>query len=136
MVEIWSLPSHSELDPVVALKCFMDRRSSVCGDSNTVPVFIHEDGSNLTRIQFNEDLKSLLQQFPELTSSPLDSWTGHSFRAGLPTILQTLGFHEEDIKMFGRWKSAAYLKYLKDMTLRKQTHSKITSTFGRILQMF
>ena len=122
------------MSPVIALKSFMDRRSSVCIGTKIAPLFIREDGTNLTRVHFNEEFKSLLQRYPELTSSPLDSWTGHSFRAGLPTILQSLGFDEESIKVFGRWKSVAYLKYLKDMTLRKKTHSKITATFGLILE--
>ena len=133
VVEIWSLPEREDLDPVVALKSFLQRRSSLSSNIDA-PVFTLEDGSNLTKTKFNEELKKLLGEFPELTESPLDSWTGHSFRSGLPTILQSLGFSEDEIKSWGRWKSAAYLSYLKDMTLRKKTRARLTTTFSQILK--
>ena len=80
VVEVWSLPEKEELDPVIALKSYLERRSSKFGDDDSRPVFIHEDGSNLSRSGFNKILKELLDTFPELASSPRDSWTGHSFR--------------------------------------------------------
>ena len=99
----------------------------------SLPLFVHQDGSNLTKYEFNQTLKELLNMFPSLSTSSLDFWAGHSFMAGLSTILQKLGFTAEQIKAWGRWKSSAYLVYLKDMSARRATRAKLTTTFSEIL---
>ena len=128
VVEIWSFDSRPDLDPVCALSSFLERRSNIPSEE-TLPVFIWQDGSNLSKSQFNKILKELLSIFPEFANSSRDFWAGHSFRSGLPTLLQGLGFHEEEIKGWGRWKSMAYQAYLKDFSARRKTKEKLTHTF-------
>ena len=94
IVEVWGLPARSELDPVIALQGYLRRRKALFGEAKDVPVFIHEDGSNLSKEEFNRDLKIILAHYPELSSSTRDQWAGHSFRSGLSTLLQSLGFDE------------------------------------------
>ena len=134
VVEVWCLPQKPELDPVVALEAFLERRSSSPEVSSNSPIFVHSDGSNLTKNEFNRELKQLLNLFPELTDSSVDYWAGHSFRSGISTLLQGLGFSEEEIKSWGRWHSSAYLAYLKDMSARQATQARLTSTFNEILK--
>ena len=134
IVEIWGLPERVELDPVLALKGYLDRRSDMGNVATGLPVFIHRDGSNFTKAEFNNTLKELLSIYPDLSSSNQDFWGGHSFRSGLSTLLQGLGFDENAIKAWGRWKSQAYLAYLKDMTHRRETRARLTSTFSDILK--
>ena len=136
VVEVWSVKDREDLDPVLALKFYLGMRNEKFGYDDELPVFVHEDGSNLSRSEFNKVLQQLLDTFPELSSSERDSWSGHSFRSGLTTMLQTLGFSEESIKNWGRWKSAAYLCYMKDMTARRKTQSRLTTTFSDILKLF
>ena len=133
VVELWQLGEAPDLDPVVALRSYMKRRSDLFGSNNTLPVFIHEDGSNLSKSEFNKNLKTLLSQYPGLVDSSVDFWAGHSFRSGLSTLLQTLGFSEEEIKSWGRWRSSAYLRYLKDISARRKTKAKLVDTFHQIL---
>ena len=135
VVEVWSFEEKPELDPVVALKAYVDRRNSVFGHDYAGPAFILEDGQAYTKAEFNKDLKVLLDLYPELASSPRDSWSGHSFRAGLATMLQTLGFDEESIKSWGRWRSCAYLVYLKDLEARRATRARLTKTFRDIASL-
>jgi hypothetical protein len=97
------------------------------------PVFIHEDGSLYSNTELNQDLKSLLSKFPSLTNSSREHWSGHSFRAGLATLLTSLGFSEEKIKSWGRWRSMAYMAYAQDMTMRRKTRMELSSLFGRML---
>ena len=40
-------------------------------------------------------------------------FTSHSFRAGMATLMGTLGFSDEEIMAMGWWSSEAYLNYLK-----------------------
>ena len=96
-------------------------------------MFLHEDGSIYSKLELNADLTFLLSNFPEL-DNPRDQFSGHSFRAGLSTILSVLGFSEEEIKGWGRWKSEAYIRYLKDQTHRRKVFEKFRNTFTAILR--
>ena len=125
------MPLRSDLDPIVALKAYKGRRDNVFGTANHLPMFLHENGSIYTKSEFNEDLSSLLATYPEL-STDRDKWSGHSFRAGLPTILAILGFSPEDIQKWGRWRSDAYLAYLKDQSHRRNVKAKLALTFKNI----
>ena len=37
----------------------------------------------------------------------------HSFRAGVPTMMASLGYSDNDIMAAGRWQSKAFLAYTK-----------------------
>lgn len=120
LVEVWAVEDSPAMDPVQSLKVFLDLRSSIFGASgDNLPVFIHENGSALSKAEFNSDLKVMLDMFPELSTSNRDLFAGHSFRSGnllvllrllgliliiigLSTLLQSLGFSEGEIKSWGR----------------------------------
>ena len=57
VIEIWKLDGVHDLDPVEALESFVRRRNSLFGRSDDYPLFIHEDGSNLSKAEFNSSLK-------------------------------------------------------------------------------
>ena len=95
-------------------------------------MFMHENGAIYSKVEFNEDLSKLLATYPALDTER-DKWSGHSFRAGLSTILSILGFSKESIQSWGRWKSNAYLRYIKDQRQRRETRAKLISTFDSIL---
>ena len=82
-----------------SLKVFLEFRHCNFGRSEALPLFIHEDGSNYSKDELNRDLKTMLEEFPELSTSNKDSWSGHSFRSGISTLLQTLGFSGEKIQV-------------------------------------
>ena len=87
---------------------------------------------NYTKLELNQDLALMLAQYPELNTER-DKWSGHSFRAGLSTVLSILGFPKEDIQKWGRWKSDVYQRYVKDFAHRREIKSKLITTFDRIL---
>ena len=131
-MDVWNIPEKADLDPVRALKAFVDRRQEAFGPSENLPLFLHENGSIYTKIELNADLAILLATFPDL-ETPRDKWSGHSFRAGLSTILSILGFSKEDIQKWGRWRSEAYLFYIKDQVQRRKVKEKLFKTFKDIL---
>ena len=55
-----------------------------------------------------------------------------SFRSGLPTLLQSAGFEEEDIKAWGRWVSTAFQAYTKDMTKRSEVQRTMNKAMSRL----
>ena len=133
IVEVWRVLENEDMDPVLAVSRFLQFRNETFGDLNDKPVFIHQDGSLYTKSELNKDLKDLLAQFPALSGSGRESWSGHSFRAGLATLLTSLGFSEEQVKKWGRWHSAAYMLYAQDLTMRRKTRAELTSVFGKML---
>lgn len=133
VVEVWQVKENPYLDPVAALLCFMKLRNAAFGQAKDKPVFLHEDGSLYCKSELNVDLKVLLAQFPPLSSSSRECWSAHSFRAGLATLLSNLGFSEEQIKKWGRWRSRAYQVYAQDMALRRSTRSELSTVFGQML---
>ena len=132
VVEVWEVKENEDLDPVLALKQYLRLRSLALGPAEDCPVFLHEDGSQLTKAEMNKDIKQLLGQYPSI-SSPRDMWSGHSFRAGISTLLTSLGFTEEQIKNWGRWSSSAYLAYVQDQSKRRDTRKQLTGVFGQML---
>ena len=132
IIEVWAVKENVQLDPVVALKHFLSLRQSNLGPAEDCPVFLHQDGSQYTKADLNNDIKQLLSTYPTL-SSPQDKYSGHSFRAGLATLLSSLGFTEDQIKNWGRWSSMSYRAYVQDQSKRRETRKQITNLFGVML---
>ena len=120
------------MDPMKVMRAYSEGRHSIFGQAKDKPMFLHEDGTIFTKLELNKDLADLLAMYPEL-ESPRDKWSGHSFRAGLATLLSILGFSKEEIQSWGRWRSDAYLVYIKDQTCRRLVSSKLKRTYERIL---
>ena len=54
--------------------------------------------------------------------------TSHSFRAGIASLMGTLGYSDTQIKAIGRWSSAAFENYIKlPRTKRAEMARKIGS---------
>lgn len=72
------------------------------------PLYLHFDGSNLTRYQFGVILRKALQ-FCDIR----DHIRPHSFRIGRATELAKMNVADHDIKKMGRWSSNAYSGYIR-----------------------
>ena len=79
------------------LKAYVERRKLNFANRNELPLFLHENGQIYSKVEFNSDLSDLLAVYPELINDR-DSFSGHSFRSGLSTILSVLGFSKEEIQ--------------------------------------
>ena len=75
-----------------------------------LPAFRWESGKPLTGGDFNKALKALLSRHFDYNKSKI---SGHSFRAGLPTLAGSLGYTDAEIQALGRWSSRAFNAYLK-----------------------
>ena len=72
------------------------------------PLFLHFDGSYLTRFQFNAILRKTLQ-----FCGVKDHIRSHSFRIGGTSELARKGVLDNDIQKWGRWASDAYSSYIR-----------------------
>lgn len=85
------------------------------------PAFRFKNGTPLTKRRFNNLLsKCLNHHIPAGTGF----YAGHSFRAGIPSMLGELGYSTEDIMTVGRWSSNAYEAYVKMPRTKRQEMSR------------
>lgn len=96
--------SYSDLCPVKLLKQFLLKRNPI----KNSPLFVHFDGTNLTRYQFNSVLMKTLK-FCNIT----EHVRSHSFRIGGASELARRGVPDNEIKLWGRWNSNAYSSYIR-----------------------
>ena len=68
-----------------------------------------QDGRFLTRQRFVDGVRSAIQEEGVDDSQ----YCGHSFRIGAATTAARQGLEDSMIKMLGRWRSLAYLEYIK-----------------------
>lgn len=90
--------------PVRAIKSYIDKRGQVSG-----PLFIHEHGKAVSRNQFSNFLKDCIT----MCGLQSQSYNTHSFRIGRATQMARDKVSEAKIKATGRWRSSAYVKYIR-----------------------
>ena len=90
--------------PVRAMTAYLATRSPQPG-----PLFIFPSGEPLTRTLLVRHLHQALQQ----AGFNASSYNGHSFRIGAATTAAKCGVEDSLIRTLGRWKSSAYLTYIK-----------------------
>jgi hypothetical protein len=110
--------------PIKGFCQWKDRRSKVA-DPNSV-LFSDGGGVPLTGKRFNAVLKELLETHIDYSKGQI---TAHSFRSGVPSLLGTLGFSDDDIKKVGRWSSRAFEHYTK---LPRTSRAEIAQRLGKL----
>ena len=96
--------TDDDLCPVAALLSWMVTRGNRPG-----PLFYFASGKPLSRSTFVREFR---QAVSEAGVSP-NGYSGHSFRSGAATTAARNGVSDCHIKKLGRWKSSAYLRYIK-----------------------
>ena len=104
VVEVFS--TGDSLCPVTAYKKYTSKVGLY--RLNSAAFRLPGNGQAFRHQRFNGDLKKLLSPYIKYGKI-----SGHSFRAGLATLMAAKGFKEEDIRGIGRWTSEAWLRYVK-----------------------
>ena len=131
VVEFWKTPQFPDLDPWASFSKYMAWRKSQAFPNN-LPLFLRADGSSFSHGYFDVCLKDMLSHYSLELDLGKNRWTGHSFRSGLPTVLQTAGFKKKEIKSWGRWSSRAFLLYLRDINKRFEVQRKMLSKLDKV----
>ena len=94
----------SDLCPVSAMLAYLLLRGRDAG-----PLFKYRDGRPLTRQRFVVAVRQAL----ESAGVQAANYAGHSFRIGAATTAVARRMEDSTIQTLGRWKSLAYLEYIK-----------------------
>ena len=90
--------------PVRAVQGFIAIRNP-----QTCILFCHADGSPVMRYQFG----AVLAKCIDYLGLPKGGCRTHSFRIGAASWLAKNGISDKTIKEMGRWKSDAFLRYIR-----------------------
>ena len=96
--------TDNDLCPVAALAAYVAIRGSQSG-----PFFVLESRKPLLRERF----VSLVRENLSAAGVEATSYSRHSFRIGSATTAAACGIEDSLIQTLGRWKSAAYLRYIR-----------------------
>lgn len=108
--------THSDICPVTAMLNYLVGRGKKEG-----PLFVFPEGAYLTRQRLVEEVRQALGK------AGLDSsrYCGHSFRIGAATTAAKRGMEDSVIKTLGRWRSLAYLEYIRIPRDQLASYSRI-----------
>ena len=99
-------PTNNEICPIKAYLNWEKSRSLL----PTSPAFQLSSGLLITKDLLNKKLSSWLSTHIDPSIGVI---SGHSFRAGLVSILGAAGFQDSDLQSIGRWSSRAFSLYTK-----------------------
>ena len=94
----------SSICPVRNVKNYMKLRGSRPG-----PLFLSTSGQAVQQQQFNSQLKVAL----EFAGYSSERYKSHSFRIGGASFMASQGASDNQIRLAGRWKSNAFLAYIR-----------------------
>ena len=82
-------------------------------------IFLSEDGLPVSRSFFSNQLLRACH----LCGLDPSRYKGHSFRIGAASYAADQGFSDTQIRLLGRWKSNAFLRYIRVPSLHSWTNS-------------
>ena len=129
VIEIWKTQQIPDLDPWISFAEYWKWRQQF---PPTWPLFLRADGLCFSHSQFSGIMKDILAHYSRELQLDMNQWTGHDFRSGLPTVLQTAGFSDEEIKKWGRWASSAFMLYTRDYSQRLRVQEKMLGALDRL----
>ena len=104
----------SDLCTVSAMLAYLVVRGNQTG-----PLFKFGDGKPLTRQRFVMAVKETL----DAAGMEAGQYSGHSFRIGAATTAAARGLEDSTVRTLGRWKSQAYLEYIRITGPKIEFHS-------------
>ncbi len=103
-IQLFVGKTRTDLCPVAAILAYLVVRENKPG-----PLFMYQDGCCLTR----QRLVVAVREALERAGMDQACYCGHSFRIRAATTAAARGIEDAVIKTLGRWKSLAYLEYVK-----------------------
>jgi hypothetical protein len=109
----------------------LKRHSILTNSSPHMPLSVYKgtDGQpyNIITVEVERVIRAaaatLFQLDPIKNKAQLALWSSHSLRVGACTTLYSQGFAEMEIKYLLRWKSNAFMTYLRNLAVTSRRHN-------------
>lgn len=127
-VEIEMFQTKNKYCPVQAVEKLKEARRGNEGR----PFASRSSGRIMTKAFLNKFIKEALQNVVDY-----EKWTvsSHSFRAGVATGMARAGYSDEEIQRQGRWRSEAFLKYIRlGRAQRLEQQQKLAEELAQIAE--
>ena len=123
--------SHCRVESLLAIvRC----RLSLCSPDADIPLAVfqekaHATASYITNWDVTGMLRSLAAEVYNLDPTKardlqqLKRWSCHSLRVGACVLLHAMGFSPTDIQFLLRWKSDAFMAYLRNLSFLSRRHA-------------
>jgi hypothetical protein len=102
-------------NPVVQV--WATRRWQKNHDNGTAPRLVTS-----TNIDKRNTVSRVYNLDPVRHKTELPRWSSHSLRVGACTILHSMGFNNTQIKWLLRWRSDAFMTYLRNLAVNSRQH--------------
>jgi hypothetical protein len=107
------------------------RHAKITKSDQKIPLSVYNasDGTpcNITSAAVETCMRSAASKMfnldPVKNRTELQMWSTHSLRVGACTTLYAMGFHEMEIKHLLRWKSNAFMTYLRNLAVTSRRHN-------------
>ena len=115
------LKSETSICPFSRLSAYLILRPKLSG-----PLFIFQDGKGISKNFFTSCLVKSLA----ILGLEKSKYKSHSFRIGAATFAASQGLSDDQIMRMGRWKSNAFMKYIRLPTIHHTNHKGMTVATG------
>jgi hypothetical protein len=123
-----------EIDAITAWLSIVDRFIRLLGNRNDIPLGVYCNKITgevymITSAEIDPTMQSLATEIYKLDPTNPDDlkallrFTSHSLRVGACNILHALGFKDYEIQRILRWRSTAFMLYLRNLAVVAQRHA-------------
>lgn len=102
--ELSIYPTSTNHCPVKSMQQYLSIRPPLQG-----PLFLLPSGEPVSKSNFSSALSNTIK----FLNLPAASYKSHSFRIGAATYSAIQGYSDQQIRLMGRWRSNAFLKYIR-----------------------
>ena len=132
--------SNSKLCFITAFLRILKRFVKLLGENEIQPLSVYRTTNGITQNITTADVERSLRHAatkaynldPTKNAKELQLWSAHSLRVGACATLYAKGFSEMEIKFLLRWKSNAFMTYLRNLAVTSRRHNKAMNDVSEI----
>ena len=131
----WKLFTRNHSNPrlcfVSNFLAILNRHRTLTASSLTQPLSVYRGADGIAYNITTVDIEAVMRRAaatiynldPVKNKKQLSLWSSHSLRVGACATLYSKGFSEMEIKYLLRWKSNAFMQYLRNLAVTSRRHN-------------
>jgi len=130
-----------DIAAVRAIVRIIRRFLRLCGERTDIPIAVYRDTSGTVRRITSREIESTFRATaavvynldPVKDKEKLRKWSAHSLRVGAAVILYAAGFTDTQIQHLLRWRSLAFMEYLRNLGIMADRQSTAIAALGDVI---